>query len=271
MIMNTYDKLIKDHYDTVAKNESNSSSSTMNNKFIRNQETLFIKEQISSYINKSLNEPEKNNFSAIDVGCGNGFTLDTLSREYNSIELTGIELTESLRKISKDRFKDRPVIILDGDIRNSSKLPVNKYDILICQRVLINILDKDDQKNAMKNLLNIMNPGGLMIFIECFENSLQNLNQIRKKFDLSKIEPAHHNQYLIQDFFEKKELEVFDSTQANCLSMHYFVSRVLHPLYLEKNNLPFERDSEFVNSLTKSLPESIGNFSPLQFFSFIRV
>jgi len=269
--MNTYDKLIKDHYDTVAKNESDSSSSTMNNKFIRDQETVFIKEQISSYTKKLSGELEKNNLSAIDMGCGNGFKLDTLSKEYSAIEFTGVELTESLREISKNRFKGSSVTILDGDIRNSSKLPVNKYDILICQRVLINILDKDDQKNAMKNLLNIVNPGGLMIFIECFENSLQNLNQVRQKFNLSKIEPAHHNQYLVEDFFEKKELEVFDSTQANCLSMHYFVSRVLHPLYLEKNNLPFERDSEFVNSLTKSLPESIGNFSPLQFFSFIRV
>ena len=75
--MSSYDKIIKDHYDSVAEIDKGSASSTMSNNFIRSSETNFIIDQIRLYLNKQ--QLTDNDVSLLDVGCGNGYTLDTLS------------------------------------------------------------------------------------------------------------------------------------------------------------------------------------------------
>jgi len=265
--MSSYDKIIKDHYDSVAEIDKGSASSTMSNNFIRSSETNFIIDQIRLYLNKQ--QLTDNDVSLLDVGCGNGYTLDTLSSIFK-FKFHGIELTDSLRKIANDKLNPQGIEVSKGDIRNNEDLANKKYQVLLCQRVLINLLDKNDQHKALDNLISLVKTGGLLIFIECFNDSMNNLNILREGFSLEPIEPSHHNLYLPNDIFNNKRMAIFDDTQENFLSIHYFISRVLHPLYLNYNNLPFERNSDFVNNLTKSLPENVGTYSPLKFLSFVK-
>ena len=268
MIMSSYDKIIKDHYDTVAKSDKDSASSTMSNNYIRESETDFIINQILRFMkNEDIEESE---ISFIDVGCGNGYTLDILSKKFN-FKFTGIELTDSLRVIADERFKKNQVSVNKGDIRIKENMPKTQYQILLCQRVLINLLDKKDQINALENLISLVSKGGLMIFLECFNDTMDKLNDLRKDFSLDQIKPSHHNLYLSNTIFDNKNISIYDDSQKNFLSTHYFISRILHPLYLSHNNLSFERNSEFVDNLTKSLPPNISEYSPLKFLSFIKI
>jgi len=277
-----YDLEIKKHYDKVAEADKDSSSSTMADLYIRENETKFIENQIEEFTSQQKCEyqasggyatgPGKNDkFTILDVGCGNGYTLEKLSHTFPKLDFQGIEFNDSLRQIAFNRFTDKKIQIANGDIRNKNTLPKEKVDILICQRVLINLLDENDQKLALNNLVNLVNSGGLLIFIECFKSGLNNLNSARKEFELEDLPPAHHNLYLSDEFFQHKSLKEFDNTQKELFSTHYFISRVLHQKFLIENKKGFIRNSHFVSFFSNAFPKNVGNYSPLKLLCFTKI
>jgi SAM-dependent methyltransferase len=274
-----YDLDIKNHYDKVAMVEKDSSSSTMADAYIRDNETKFIIDQIQKFKKVSdetklghETDPEKENFFTIlDVGCGNGYTLDFVSDSFPSFSFQGIEMNDSLRQVAADRFVEKKVSIKHGDIRDTSTLQTGMVDILICQRVLINLLDPNDQKLALNNLINLVKSGGLLVFIACFASGLNNLNSARQEFGLDELPPAHHNLYLNDGFFRHKALVDFDNSQTELFSTHYFTSRVLHESFLKITQRDFIRNSHFVSFFSNALPKNIGEYSPLKALSFTKV
>jgi hypothetical protein len=116
------------------------------------------------------------------------------------------------------------------------------------------------------------NSGGVLLFIEAFSSSLGRLNEARDEFDLPAIGPAHHNLYLQDDFFNIPTLRTYQSdsfsVRPNFLSTHYFVTRVLHPIFIEDK--PFKRNSEFVKFFTQALRQNVGDYSPLKLLAFER-
>lgn len=263
---NQYDIDIKNHYDEVAKSDNDSATSTMADLYIRESETKFIINQINNY----SQDTGKANLKVLDVGCGNGYTLQILSEKFSNFDFQGVEFTESLREIANKRFNKGTIKVESGDIRDQNSLPENKFDVLVCQRVLINLLDPSDQVKALNNLIDLVNPGGLLIFIECFNSGLENLNQARKEFALSELPPAHHNLYLDDQFFQHKSLKQYNNSEAESLSTHYFVSRVLHETFLKANNQEFIRNSHFVRFFSNAFPGNVGQYAPLKTISYIK-
>lgn len=259
---NSYDVIIQNHYDSVAKVHGDSASSTMEDAYVRNKESSLILEIISKF--------HKNNadFNLIDVGCGNGYTLSLLRKNFSSANLFGVEYNKSLRKIAEDRFENLSVKISAGDVRNFDTLPEKSFDIVICQRVLINILNKNDQFNALNNILKLAKQNGIFIFIESFLNGLKNLNAARNEFGLENMNMAHHNLYLEDDFFKNIQLKPLDLVNANIFSSHYFISRVLHQSFLSSMGKDFSRNSHFVSFFSNAFPESVGEYSPLKVLAF---
>ena len=265
--LKAYDIDIKEHYDKVALSHKESPSSTMEDLIIRRKETDFIINIINEYSKTQNVEP----ISILEVGCGNGYTLSMLASQFSHFTYEGIEFNDSLRSLANERLNQHNIKVNKGDIRDLSTLSTKKFDILVCQRVIINLLDSADQKQALQNLITLVKKGGLLVFIESFNSGLNNLNDAREEFALKRIPPAHHNLYLEDDFFVHPNLKPFALFKANLLSTHYFVSRVLHELALITNSSPFTRNSHFVSFLSEALPESVGNYSPLQFLSFIKL
>ncbi|MDB4029599.1 class I SAM-dependent methyltransferase [Gammaproteobacteria bacterium] len=264
---NQYDLDIKNHYDQVAANDKNSSTSTMADLFIRESETKFIINQINKY---SQNQ-DNNELTVLDVGCGNGYTLEILSDEFPNFNLHGLEFTDSLREIANKRFGAGEIQVAKGDIRDRDSLPKDAVDVLLCQRVLINLLAPEDQERALNNLIELVNPGGLLLFIECFQSGLENLNSARKEFELDELPPAHHNLYLKDQFFQHDLLTIFDKSEEESLSTHYFISRVLHETFLRANDKEFIRNSHFVRFFSNAFPGNVGQYAPLKTMSFIKV
>ena len=270
---NSYDDIIKKHYDKVAETDKSSSSSTMADDLIREKETKFIfkiikKIIVSSKLNGSSDQSQK--LDLLDVGCGNGYTLLSLSKKFKEFNFHGIEFNDSLLKIAQNRFDGNLVKVNKGDLRDTSSLSEKKFDVIICQRVLINLLNSNDQKSALNNIINMTKKNGVIIFIEAFNQGLDNLNLARKEFGLKSLPPAMHNLYLDDDFFETENLETFYNKEASSLSTHYFVSRVLHEIFIKETNTSFTRNSHFVKFFSNSLKHS-GDYSPLKFYSFKRI
>ncbi len=258
--MASYDEAILQHYASVADKQSQDDSCTMDDHAIRDLETSFLIRTISSELS---NRNSESNLSLADYGCGNGYTLVKLSEEFSDINFLGFEYTPELRTIANQKL-GIPCDVLPGDVRDPASLPKD-LDIVICQRVLINLLDPDDQRVALNNIVNSISPGGLLLSIEAFSSNLDVLNTCRRELGLRSIPPAHHNLYLNDDFFDIPEL-ISESTNecVNYLSTHYFVTRVLHDVALASTQSPFVRNSLFVKFFDSALPPGVGEFSPLR-------
>ena len=254
-----YDQTILDHYANVAREEGSLESCTMADEKIRKTETDFILFGIDHYSKLG----GKNNFKVLDIGCGNGYTLETVHAAFPNLHLSGVEFTPELRALANK--KKIPVEVSSGDIRDRKTIPSGQ-DVIICQRVLINLLNEDDQKHALANIAESLVDGGILIIIEAFESGLKNLNKCRTELGLEEIPPAHHNLYLKDSFFDSTDslapLEI--GQPSNILSTHYFVTRVLHDIALVATSSEFVRNSLFVSFFSEALPQGIGDFSPLR-------
>lgn len=253
-----YDSIQKKHYDNHARKRRTSSNSTMSDNYVRSCETKFILEQIKKIPNNSL--------KILDIGCGNGYTLSLLSKLSKSYQLTGFEPNDLLRQIAKNRLKKKANII-NANIRDYNKFD-KKYDLIICQRILINIQNYRDQKKALKNILKLSKKNTKFLIIEAFISGLQNLNLIRKKFKLNSLKAGNYNKYLPDNFFNNKYLKKINHKNENILSSYYLIARVFHPYYLKANNEKFKFNSKFVNYFKDIILSVKGNYSQIKFLIF---
>ena len=272
-----YDKTIQQHYQKVAEDCGLSATSTMADEITRQYETEAILQFVATSLKTLHKESQKRKVTIMVIGCGNGYTLEKIIERYPEQQFVGIEKSDDLRALASSRFEGNDnVDILEGDIRDPHFAEADSVDILICQRVLINLLDLEDQRSALNNIIEVVasprtsQPGGTLLFIEAFSSYLANLNKARAELDLTSIPPAHHNLYLPDNFFDTPRLRPFITDGClippNFLSTHYFVSRVLYPIFTR--NKPLQRNTEFVRFFSAALKENIGDYSPLRLYIF---
>jgi SAM-dependent methyltransferase len=269
-----YDQTILDHYREVAREFGLSANATMADDRTRLLETKLI----VSFFQAALIRAERDgrdieDLVVADVGCGNGYSLGALQRADSRPKFIGFEFSPDLRALAETRFAGTNVQIRAADIRDRTTMTGPPVDILICQRVLINLLDRADQNRARDNIIEMVRAGGCVLFIEAFESSLGTLNRARAEFELDPLPPAHHNLYLPDEFFSGPRLEPWRGTSNeladNFLSTHFFVTRVLHPVLLKDKK--FKRNSLFVSFMSQALKENVGDFSPVKAHAFSRI
>lgn len=280
MTPKNYDQIIQQHYREVAKTHGLAASSTMADAKTRQSETnaivRFVETVIAQRTRSGIQAPP----AIMDVGCGNGYTLEVLATRFPDCTFIGIELSDELRELAKKRHQGNDnVVILKGDIRDAGFAGDHQADILLCQRVIINILDPQDQKEALYNLLSAVSdpvdsrPNGFLLFIEAFSTPLAKLNEARRELGFEPIQPAHHNLYLPDDFFDIPSLRPYRNKDftipPNFLSTHYYVTRVLHPYFTQGQ--AFKRNSEFVQFFSEALRPYVGDYSPLKLLVFEKV
>lgn len=263
-----YDSAILSHYAGVARSHGLSETSTMEDRKVRELETDIIVRFVS-LASQAL--AKHGDLTIADIGCGNGFTLQTLRNAFPTSNLVGRDFSPEMAALAAERFKnDTRATVEVGDIRQP--ISVGNFDVVISQRVIINLLSEDDQRSALANIVQSVSTGGMLLFIEAFESGLKELNEARAEFDLDPVPPAHHNLLLQDSFFDGCEgVERFrhDDLLENFLSTHFFIARVLHPIAL--NGRPFQRNSHFVRQLSDSLRPGVGNYSPLRAIALKRV
>lgn len=260
-----YDEAIAAHYRVVAEREGLSPLSTMADETIRTRETEAMLAAVAEAQRSS-----GPGLAIVDVGCGNGYTLERVTEAHPDAHCTGIEYSPELRALSQQRFAGNArVAITAGDIRDPALTGGRQFDLLICQRVLINLLDAGDQRNALSNLVAAVRPGGFLAFLEAFAAPLARLNEARREFALGDIPAPHHNLYLADDFFARDDLirhHAAELPPENFLSTHYFVSRVIHGVLL--GDKPFKHNSLLVQFFSQALPPAIGDYAPVRFLMF---
>jgi SAM-dependent methyltransferase len=260
------DATIREHYASVARQSGLASSSTMSDRLIRHHET----EAIAKFVSLTTGGSGR----IADFGCGNGYTLGVVAERYPNLVLAGFEHTPEQLDLASQRFDGiSRVSIHSADVREMGFWGHDPFDAVIVQRLIINLLNPEEQIRALDNIVSAIRVGGHALFLECFEEPFANLNEAREELDLDPIAPAHHNLYLRDGFFERPDLAPFEHRDwdyaPNHLSSHYFVSRAFEPALTRGR--PFKRNSQVQRFFSMALPPAIGNFAPLLIHAFRRV
>jgi ubiquinone/menaquinone biosynthesis C-methylase UbiE len=259
------DEIIRKHYKTMAEKHKDSALSTMEDPIIREKEVEII--------NNFLRLPaiQQNSKEVLEIGSGNGYTISLLHKSFPDYQFTGMDFSDDLLQIAKERNLDR-VVFEQGDARNL-RFDNESFDIIYTERCIINLLNWEEQQQALKEMHRVLRKGGYMLFIEAFTDGYQNLNKARNELGLDSIPMPHHNLFFEKEKFEPFVSELFEivdpvslgaasenEVHRNFLSSHFFTARVLHPL-LTKGD-PFMKNTEFVKFFTILPP--IGCYASIQ-------
>ncbi|MFA6227619.1 MAG: methyltransferase domain-containing protein [Patescibacteria group bacterium] len=99
----------------------------------------------------------------LDIGCGNGRMAEIFAD--SKVEYLGIDNSEELIKIARERFKDKPWVKFEvGDI-NNLQFKNNSYDLVLLIAVLHHLPSRQLRWRALKNIHDILQPGGRLVMV----------------------------------------------------------------------------------------------------------
>lgn len=261
---------IYQHYKTTAENFGLSGRCTIQDPIIREKEIQFLKCEILKFINTHERNPV-----VMDIGCGNGYTLEVLAKTFPDLQFIGLEPHPELFQLTLKRKDQNKLQNINFHQRSISEDNLNEFpiDIIFTERVLINLIDDKEQEEAIKNISKHLCKGGEYLMIESFVEPLLKLNKLRKENLLGDpIEESKHNKFLKFSFLRKLiKYNLFSAKidELDGLTPHFFLGRVFHPYSRQagskmKENLLLEvlEKSELFHNLKEEY------ISPIQFFKF---
>lgn len=173
--------------------------------------------------------------TVIDIGCANGYSTIQFACQ-KKINISGIDLIPEMIETAKLRKKQFTEKILDkvefkiGDIL-SLNADSGQYDKVIVTRVIINLNNWENQIKALRNCMELVKPGGLLLMSEATIQGWQNLNKFRVEWGLKKIEMPTFNFYLDEDKVIETVSQTLDLIALKNFSSTYYVgTRVIKPL-----------------------------------------
>lgn len=184
-----------------------------------------------------------------DIGCGDG--LATLEYAKKVKKCTGIERSDFL--LSKARGAAERTGLANIKFKKGDILSLDikeEFDVIVTQRLLINLLSWEEQKRGLLNIYNALKPGGRYIMIENTTDSANALNEMRFEVGLTPIPQHWHNR-----FFDYKKLEQFIEGKFQILKvwdlgLYYFLTRVYSQMFASFKGfgISAEKDSIFEKS-----------------------
>ncbi len=210
---------------------------------------------------RAMSKHLSNGLRILDIGCGNGYTIAKLASEFES-EFIGIDLSEPMISCAKEitvnlnlkgKAEFRTGNILDLDIDS------NSFDVVITERLLINLPTWDDQQKAIRKIHSILKNNGLFLMMDATRQGVDRLNEIRKKVGMEPIPHSTKQNWWINRFDEKQIKnflqEIFNIENIQRFGMYFFISRVLHPLLVTQHKPKFDSP---INQIAEDIALKLG-------------
>lgn len=190
----------------------------------------------------------------LDVGCGNGVTLQALAG--NGCYGVGIDYAEEMIAVAPScpglRFQV-------GDITRPETVPTGPFDVVISERCLINLPDSASQHHAFLTIMDRLKRGGCYYMIENFTEGLATLNRYREAVGLPAMTPAWHNVYFdMRDIFQWINTAHHLEADIPFSSTYYFISRVVYAKSQDGQPLQYESPLNLLALDLPNLPIDLG-------------
>lgn len=213
----------------------------------------------------------KDGIRIAEFGCGNGITAIEIAKNFN-VELTCFDFSPDMiaaaQSSAKEAGVENSIKFQVADVREHPVIN-ETFDIVITERMIINLSDWDEQSRAIEYLTGLLSPGGRYLMCENSLQGLSGINSLRVAAQLQAISPPWHNVYLDDDKVallrpSNSHLE----TIVPYSSTYYFLSRVINAWLAAQEGKDPSYDAP-VNQLALLLP-SEGNCSQGKLWIWLR-
>src|SRR5205823_5928498 len=118
------------------------------------------------------------------------------------------------------------VTLVEGDALDLSAY-VGKFDLVVSQRVVINFMTWEEQKQVLQNIWRSLRPGGRYIMVENTFEGFEAMNEVRRAVGLPNV-PLHdwHNYFLHYDLFMEFLKKRFVIEKIHTFDLYYLLTRV---------------------------------------------
>ena len=228
---------------------------------------------VESMYDKTLLRLETENLKAwievgsdiCDFGCGEGeATLEYAGIE--GVDILAVDNSPTRLELARQRIDGRWHV----DFQLASVLgetDLGQFDVVISQRLLVNLGSWEAQKRALKRLFSMVRPGGRVLLSEGSSNGAAKLNEFRDQMGLPPIPIPAHNV-----FIDDRQLMAFADSlgwrleDAKHLGTYYLLTRGVQPAL--KDDLRW--DSDFNTRSSKVDLLCTGRFSRIKQWCFVR-
>jgi len=198
----------------------------------------------------------------LDIGCGNGYTLLSLAKRFES-NLCGLDfspnMVDSARKLTA-KFAAELRCIPEFRVCDVRSLPFNddSFDCVISERCLLNLPSREDQYQTIREVHRVLRDGGVYLMVEGTEDGLSRLNHVREQVGLDPIPSVAPDNASSLKFHEKEISEfleqMFEIETTQYFGTYYLISRVVHPLLVQPEPPRFDAK---INTIARKVAEVI--------------
>lgn len=209
------------------------------------------------------------NAKVLDVGSGPGVACFEYAKISNHI--MGIDYAQSMVDFAQQKLQSHyPNLIDRVNFYKGSVIALpfesNYFDIITTHRVLIALLSWENQQKALQEIARCLNKNGIYVMFEATEEGLKILNHYRRMFELSEISEDGCGDYDRFLFSEEKlkdfMAQYYDLVKIHSFGMYYFISRILHPLFVSPEQPRYDHKlNDVAFEIAKKIPdlENIGH------------
>jgi SAM-dependent methyltransferase len=194
----------------------------------------------------------------LDAGCGDGALLSLLAAERSCTGL-GIDFSEGFVRGCQERNSYESIEFRRLALQELDVLETRDFDVVLTKRALINLDSWQEQEQAIRQLFDLVTPGGRLLLLECTVEGLDRLNELRSCLGLELMTPPWHNRFMHEPDLESLagELGGRDWSLEEFASTYYLASRVFYAKLAQDNGEHLRYDSA-LNMMSLGLP-NIGN------------
>lgn len=220
----------------------------------------------------------------LDLGCGAGESTYHYAKAVNSC--VALEQSSTLLAKAKKLCLENQVSNIEfihGDALNFEP-EIEKFDVIITQRVVINFMTWEEQQKVISNALRLLKVGGRLIMIENTFEGFENLNNVRRKLSLPNIKLHDwHNYFLSYNRFISHMNNFAILEKEENFNLYYLLTRVFanqianfegyginakkDPIFDTLDSAAYELHKIFNSKLDFRLSEGT-SFGPIQKFVF---
>lgn len=211
----------------------------------------------------------KQEMRVLEVGCGNGFSTNRFRSMVNNID--AFDYSDEMIRRARETFGETNNRFIHDNVLSPQHL-AGPYDTILCVRVLINLRNLEEQRQALRNLVSLLAQAGQLILVEGFTDGFASLNELRAKVSLPPLEPAPINFYsslnaLLPDL--ERELYLVDEFH---LGAYDYLTRVVYPLMIRPTAATHNTEfSERSSALARAHnPDCLREFSRVRGFVFAK-